>query len=388
MFARIREHAPCYCYDSAVIKENCRRLSSALKQVTFLYSLKANPFEPLVRFIRNQGMGADAAAVKEVLEAESVGIGREQIFYSAPGKTKQDIEAVYGKCVIVADSIHELELLNHAAAERGDVLAVGIRVNPRTAFSDLEASSKFGIDEEQISEGLLSGFDMLKISGIHIHVRSQILDAEMLTSYYEHCYDTAVRISQHSSADIRFINFGSGIGMVYDAETQKAVDLYRLAQVFEQLQKKNTASLNAVFYLETGRFIVGNAGKYYTPVVDIKVSRGKKYLIVKNGANGFFRPAIAQLLRNVSGSYPKAGMEPFYTCENETQVRVIGDCDEMELVTVVGNLCTAQDIVCADALLNKAKIGDLIELSNAGSYGYSLSPLLFAGHDLPEQFLV
>ncbi|MDY5462210.1 hypothetical protein [Hornefia butyriciproducens] len=37
---------------------------------------------------------------------------------------------------------------------------------------------------------------------------------------------------------------------------------------------------------------------------------------------------------------------------------------------------------------DKAYIGDLLEITNAGSYGYSLSPLLFSGHAAPEQILI
>lgn len=61
---------------------------------------------------------------------------------------------------------------------------------------------------------------------------------------------------------------------------------------------------------------------------------------------------------------------------------------QAEEVTAAGNLCTAQDVIGSGALLNKTHIGDLLEITNAGSYGYSLSPLLFSGHAAPEQILI
>ena len=39
------------------------------------------------------------------------------------------------------------------------------------------------------------------------------------------------------------------------------------------------------FMLEPGRYLVGEAGVYVACVTDIKVSRGKKYLIVDGGMN-------------------------------------------------------------------------------------------------------
>lgn len=97
---------------------------------------------------------------------------------------------------------------------------------------------------------------------------------------------------------------------------------------------------------------------------------------------------MAQILRNAGGEYPRQGMEPVYTCEKEVAVQVLNDCDEKEKVTVVGNLCTAQDVICRNVNLNKAKIGDMVEITNAGGYGYSLSPLLFGDNNAPEQLLL
>ena len=60
----------------------------------------------------------------------------------------------------------------------------------------------------------------------------------------------------------------------------------------------------------------------------------------------------------------------------------------METVSIVGNLCTQVDIIAEDILLPTAEIGDLIEISNAGSYGMSLSPVLFASQKRPEELML
>lgn len=390
VYKRIIENAPCYVYDSKAIIQNCRKLTSSLPWVQFLYSIKANPFDSVVQLIGKEGFGADVSSAAEVCRALTNGIPPERIFFSAPGKTGKDIREVYGKCTFIADSFHELELLEQAAIEHGETAFVGLRINPRSAFAEKEASSKFGIDEEQVLSGetILPRLAHVKIIGIHIHVKSQVLSADQLERYYERCFDTAERVSRIPGVELRFINFGSGIGMVYDPEVQSEVPLERLAECFRRLQGRNRTFLNAAFYIETGRYVVGHAGKYYTPVVDIKESGGTKYLIVRNAMNGFFRPVMAQILLNAVGEYPKQGMEPVYTCEKEVAVQVMNDSGEKEKVTVVGNLCTAQDVICRDVYLNKARIGDLVEITNAGSYGYSLSPLLFADNEVPKQLLI
>ena len=65
----------------------------------------------------------------------------------------------------------------------------------------------------------------------------------------------------------------------------------------------------------------------------------------------------------------------------------LGDEREKEKVTIVGNLCTALDVLAENVEVNKANIGDIISVSNAGSYGYSLSPQLFSSHEAPEQLM-
>ena len=54
---------------------------------------------------------------------------------------------------------------------------------------------------------------------------------------------------------------------------------------------------------------------------------------------------------------------------------------------IVGNLCTALDVMARDITLPHADIGDILAVSNAGSYGYTLTPLLFSRQEQPKEFL-
>ena len=306
----LQQNAPCYLYEEALIKERCRALSEAMPEVDFLYSVKANPFMPVLKTIAAQGFGADAASANEVLLAQQAGIPGDRIYYSAPGKTLQDMQKVWGKCTIIADSLSELDRLEQCAAAKKEQAAVGIRVNPNFSMNDTAAvSSKFGIDEEQLKAANLC-FPHLKIIGIHVHLRSQILDADLLCGYYQNCYMLAERMSGLNGVDIQFINFGSGIGTVYDSADEKPLALEKIGRTLQTLSAKNRNDLRAKFILETGRFVVCNAGTYYTRIIDRKVSCGKTYLVVQNAMNGFLRPAIAELLRQKVGAFPGNGQEP------------------------------------------------------------------------------
>lgn len=383
----IQQNAPCYLYDNQQIIEQCRILQSVMPEEIFLYSIKTNPFAPVVQSIAQQGFGADAASANEVLRAEQAGIPPELIFYSAPGKTEQDIEKAWGKCTIIADSFYELELLERYAANKNAHISIGVRVNPGFSIDSKEAvPSKFGIDETQLTASALS-FPHLKISGIHIHLRSQILDTDLLCAYYRNCYTLAERINELPCVDISFINFGSGIGTVYDETSEKPLVLEKLGQTMRELHQRNSQCMNAKFILETGRFVVCSAGTYYTKIVDRKVSCGKIFLVVQNAMNGFMRPAIAELLRQNLGDFPVNGQEPLYTSKTQSAFHILEKDADFEKVEVVGNLCTSLDVMATDVILPHAEVGDILEVTNAGSYGCTLTPQLFSSQEPVIEFL-
>ena len=385
---RIKELSPCYIYEEDVIKSACNELADNLKGFSFLYSIKSNPFMPVVETVAKCGFGADAASIQEVIKSSEAGMSKEMIYYSAPGKRKEELKEAIGKCTIIVDSLNEIVSINEIAKEANTVENIGLRVNPTFGMGTNASSSKFGIDleDEESLYNTLKQCQNVKPVGIHIHLRSQVLDAHMIGEYYKSIFDLALYLKDRLEMDMEFINFGSGIGIVYDKSKDKEFDLNILRQETDQLVVKNSETLNAKLLIETGRFVVCKAGSLYLPVLDKKVSHGITYLIVPNGLNGFLRPGIANLLKKVA-SPDLAGMEPLFTSYNAFEVSVLNDSNEKEVVNVVGNLCTALDVIAEGLETNKAEIGDIIKISNAGSYAYSLSPLLFSSHPLPKQYL-
>ena len=88
---------PAYIYDESRICGNIQKLRNTFPQFTILYSIKANPYPPLVRYIASQNIGADAASKNEVLLACKEGFTPDQIYYSGPGKTKTDLVETVGR---------------------------------------------------------------------------------------------------------------------------------------------------------------------------------------------------------------------------------------------------------------------------------------------------
>ncbi|AYD41231.1 hypothetical protein D4Z93_12200 [Clostridium fermenticellae] len=384
---------PFYIYNEGVIDKQIKILTEELSQFEFLYSIKTNPYAPIVDFIVSKGFGADAASANEVIIAQKAGLPCEKIIYSSPGKTRQDIEKTLDKSIIVADSYNELDLINNIAKQRGLNVKIGLRINPDYNMNMGQGiSSKFGVDEETLvnRKELFKNLTNIKIVGIHVHLRSQILDYSALYKYYERVFKLAVFCKESMGWELEFINFGGGIGIAYSASNDTPLNVKLLGEKCKVLIERLKNKINARLIIETGRFLVCQAGKYITRIVDIKESRGKKYLIVTSSLNGFLRPSIAELLSSYMPKTSKLqGCEPLFTAKDAFEFTILKNGkSSFEKVSVAGDLCTSADLMAKDIMLPKADIGDILMVSNAGSYAYTLTPVLFASHTPPLQIYI
>ena len=55
-------------------------------------------------------------------------------YFSAPGRTEADLRSAWGRCVLIADSLHEVDMIRKIAAEKGETPEIGVRINPCDGF--------------------------------------------------------------------------------------------------------------------------------------------------------------------------------------------------------------------------------------------------------------
>ena len=375
-----------YFYDENIVLGNIKKLKESFPNVKFLYSVKSNHHPEMLKTIFSQGIGADAASSNEVLKAFNNNVAKEEILYSAPGKSIKDIETAFDKCIFTADSINEINILNDLGKEKNKIIEIGIRVNPDfTFYSDFGVATKFGIDEEILMENLdlLNSFENIKIIGIHVHSSSQELNTEILKKYYRNMFSLTKELQNKLNLKLKFINLGSGIGIPFSV-TDNPVDVKDLGKELNSLCEKFKDEIKGVqLYIETGRYLCGPSGVYATKVIDIKISRGKKFVILKNTFNGFIRPSMEAFVKSYSDN-PKMN-EPLFTKKGAFQYVVLTDEKKLEKVDLYGNLCTSTDLVGKDLILPKIKIGDLIVMTNAGCYAAVLTPFQFSSQIPPKE---
>lgn len=386
LLAEAKKHESFYLYDEAVLDQCIRRLQYTFYHEQLLYSIKCNPHRTILKKIFSAGIDADAASLGEVYAASDCGVPLSHIFYSAPGKTDDSLEKALGQCILIADSLQEIRRIDTLAGKRNMRAHIGVRINPDFSFTGNQGSAnKFGIDEQLFLNALpeIKSLEHVMIIGLHTHVRSQELDWETLLHYYQNVFAMAKAIQERLGEPLLFLNLGSGIGIPYRPdETSCAID--ELARGLEGLRAMyEDAFAQARIIIESGRYLAGPCGWYVTHVVDTKESYGKHIAILNSTLNGFLRPSLEQLV--TSANPAMAPREPLFYKADSTPFYVLNNTQEMEKVTIYGNLCTAADIIAADVLLPKLSPGDVIAFPNAGAYSAVLTPFQFSSQIPPEE---
>ena len=385
-----KQHDSFYLYEEAIIRKNTEQLKTDFPGVTFLYSVKCNPYPEVLRCVLNQGFGVDAASLAECVMGQKAGLGKDMVIFSAPGKTMADIRGGLGISTLVADSAAEVERIQEAAAEQGIVAEIGLRVTPDFTYpADTGVASKFGIDEAQIYAKLPEWKQLpnIRIVGIHPQQKSQELSVEVLKSYYQKMFRLAVSMREVFGI-LKFLNLGSGMGIPM-RETEQPFDTAALGQEAQRLMTAFREKLPETrVCIETGRYVSGTAGTYAARVVDKKISYGKTFVLLNNTLNGFARPSIVAMMQHFMGDGPIAGWEPIYTGDHTVQIIPLVETRERETVTVAGNLCTGTDVVLADAELPRMEVGDVVAIPNAGAYAAVITPMQFASLKRPAQLFL
>ncbi|MDO6425592.1 pyridoxal-dependent decarboxylase, exosortase A system-associated [Thalassotalea sp. 1_MG-2023] len=374
---------PFYAYDANIVKNTITTLKAALPpQVSLHYAVKANPYLPLVNFIKPLVKGFDVASKKELLLALQTGMSPTNISFAGPGKTQEDITAaIVAGITLHVESTNELASIIELGKQLNTTPNVAIRVNP--AF-ELKASGMrmsggakpFGIDEELLPEVLTTlDYDAVNFRGFHIYSGSQNLQADAIIDMHNNTFALAERLMLITKNKIYYINIGGGFGIPYfpgDKRLNTAPIMENLERLFTQYVTLSQVEI----IMELGRYLVGECGVYASKVVDIKTSREQKFLVCNGGLHHHLANSgnFGQVIRK---NYPVSLGNKMSPENNDT-----------ECVTLVGPLCTPLDVLANKIELPKASIGDFAIIYQSGAYGPTASPQDFLSQGRVAEILL
>lgn len=371
-----------YAYDRSVISAQVAKFRQFMpKRIHLHYAVKANPYWPVVNFMRPLVDGFDVASQKEMLLAVQTGMPARDISFAGPGKGDAELRAAIELGVTLhVESVGELKRIHALGLAAGKTPQVALRVNPsfelKSSGMKMAGGAKpFGIDEEQVFE-LLADFSAyaVKLRGFHIFCGSQNLKAESLIEAHQLTFALAAKLTAACPDKPEVINLGGGLGIPYFAG-EKRLDVATVGASLTALTEQYQAELDGIeLVIELGRFLVAEAGLYACKVLDKKVSRGTTYLVCNGGLHHHLSNSgnFGQVIRK---NYPVAIAN-----------RMVQK--ETELVTIVGPLCTPLDIVADRMELPKAEVGDWVVVYQSGAYGATASPQDFLGHPAVAEILL
>jgi diaminopimelate decarboxylase len=378
---------PAFIYDRGILDQKLDALRQALPaRFSVCYSMKANPNQTILRHFLSRGCGLEIASAGEFHQGLQAACNPQNMLFAGPGKTPAELELAlsHGIGEIHLESLVETARVSAISKRLGIRARVAIRVNPASeaeggAMRMGGRPAPFGVDEETVAEVVdtVIGDAALELRGIHLYIGTQILDANVIVSQYSHGLQVAKQVANRIGHPLHRVDFGGGLGIPYFAHEQ-LLNLdelrARLATLFAGIETDDSFS-GTEFLVEPGRFLVGEAGIYLARIIDIKVSRGKKFLIVDGGMNHHLA-ASGNLGQTIKRNYPVAILNKMVDAALE------------DSVDVVGPLCTPLDTLARNVTLPRAEIGDFFGIFQSGAYARAASPLGFLSHPSPPEVWV
>jgi diaminopimelate decarboxylase len=355
----VEEHGtPFHIYDEKVIVNRLDNLVSSFNWVKFkeYFAIKANPNPHILKIMKENNCGVDAATVSEIKLAEEAGFEGEEIMFTSNLTTLDAYQyAVERDCIINIDWAADIYEIYEAGIISENI---SFRLNPGSIKNEImgdSSESKFGSTAEQIRDAVdfLVEKDIKKI-GLHTMVVSNENDPAIFKEYTEMIFTFAKRLIDDFGVEIDFINIGGGIGIPYLPEQE--VDVKAIAEAVKESYDKILLNngINPKIFMESGRYVTGESGYLITEVIKEKVTF-KNYLGVNASMSDLMRPGMYgsyHHLTNISAQERKE--------------------EEKEVYDVVGSLCENNDKFAVDRELLKSRIGDLIIIHDTGAHGHSM----------------
>lgn len=375
---------PSYIYFMNEVYDRLESLKGAFRyKLDISYSIKANPNRSVVRFLGEYIQYYDVSSLGEFNVAMDAGIEPERITFVGPGKTNADLKAALlrGCGYIVAEDEEEIGIINKIGQENKIVQKTLIRVNPLKYVKGFgiymsSGTAQFGIPEECLEDVIKMAGKMpwIKLSGFHVFTGTQCLSEESLVNNMKNILNIFTEFSGFMDQPSELNIIGAGFGVPYFDRDEKINLKYVGVNIEPYLEDYlNVENFKkAKIALESGRYIIGEAGIYISKVIKVKQARKCTVAILEGGMNHNMA-ATGNLGTLIKRNY---------------KITTTSNDEKLEDYYIYGPLCTNIDIVAREIKLPTLDAGDIIIIKNSGAYGFSASPLGFITHRIPREYMV
>lgn len=310
----------------------------------------------ILRILAKLGGGTDCSGPHEINLSLFAGIPLQKIIYNSPASDLNLVLKLLQKGAnVVIDNESDLHALNEMMANLGELPGkIFIRVNPDFSISYKESSSyqeltghatessKFGISSELLESVVPK---TLKISGLHLHVGTQMDHLDSFKNAMEHLHFLADKLKKMGHP-IEVLNMGGGLGISFSKDA-KFPSISEFTSELKPLKRDDFT-----YAVEPGHALVGDTVGLLSKVLKIKNSRGKKWVVMDVGTDQLAKITLLNWQHRI------------YT--NDSEVSTTGND------IVAGPLCFGGDNLLTEVDVTGIKVGDPLLISKTGAYCNSL----------------
>ena len=345
------EGTPRYVYDPQAVQTAIDELRGLKHVDRLLYAMKANPHPGLLQVMHAAGLGFETVSPGELARVSELfpDLPPEQILFTPNFAPRQEYaEGLQRGVQLTLDNLHPLREWPELFSGRDLFLRIdtgsgaGHHRHVRTAGE----ASKFGIPIPELDEAReLTSHLGARITGLHAHVGSGILDASV---WRENALQLAALAQRFP--DVSVLDLGGGLG-IPDRTGQADLSLADLDAGLAAVKQAHPA---LSLWLEPGRYLVARAGVLLARATQLKGKADLRYLGIDAGMNSLIRPAL-------------------YGAHHEiVNLTRLGEAATARY-TVVGPICESGDVLGRDRALPETREGDVLLVADTGAYGHAMA---------------
>jgi diaminopimelate decarboxylase len=334
-----------------------------------LFASKAFPCTAVLRLFAQEGLWCDVASEGELHLALNAGFSPRRIVMHGNAKSTGELRMALerGVGLIVIDNFDEIERLGGLLAHEPALKApqeVLIRVTPdvrgetHEKISTGQANSKFGFSMIDVPEAMrrIGEVQGLKLTGIHAHIGSQLLD---LDPFRREVAELAKLARSMKGCEVWDLGGGLGVRYVEGRESPPEIEEY-VSTLMDAVRNPTTAGPEGPplkanppkrLLIEPGRSLSANGCVTLYTVESVK-RNVSTWVAVDGGMSDNLRPML-------------------YGARYEAHVadRLGGGTS----CVLAGKHCESGDVIVAEAQLDDPRAGDVIVTPATGAYCYAMS---------------
>lgn len=349
---------PYYVINQNALDENYEKLKLALenhwRNSIIGYSYKTNALPWVIRHFDRLGCYAEVVSEEEYRLAKLTGVGKGNIIYNGPIKTRSSfLEAIQQGCIVNIDSQREISWLDALPVENR---AVGIRVNfdiekmcPGQSQCP-EEGGRFGFCYEngEFKKAVNALRDKnVRIAGLHLHTSSKSRGLDI----YRAIAEVACKLQEEYHLELDYIDVGGGFFGGLPTKPQFEEYMALMAGILcSSFDKKRTTLI-----IEPGMAVIGASVRYVTTVIDVKDTQFGRF-VVTDGSRTNIDPLMTK------SSY-------FRTFERQS------DAPVLPKQIICGYTCMEHDRLFEAINEPALSPGDKIIYDKVGAYTMCLTPL-------------